>query len=141
MACAQVAKKPNRKACYVNRPADAFGICNSISHLGDVGAKWREKYAVSVAIGDLLFHGGLRGVAEDGCWRSLAVQNRTRDWSGALKMDTATCENHTFRLVSKLLLRQAGETARSAQHAASNFNNRHVEIVCAGADSVNITIF
>jgi len=34
--------------------------------LGDVGAKWRERYSVSVAIGDLLFHGGLLGVAEDG---------------------------------------------------------------------------
>src|SRR6516225_1381106 len=32
VACAQVAKKPNRKACCVNRPAEAFGICNSTPH-------------------------------------------------------------------------------------------------------------
>jgi hypothetical protein len=33
--------------------------------------------------------------------------------------------------VGNLLLRHAGEAARGAQHAAGNFNNRHVEIVCA----------
>jgi len=28
----QVTKKPNRKACYVNYPAEGFGICNSTPH-------------------------------------------------------------------------------------------------------------
>jgi hypothetical protein len=39
------------------------------------------------------------------------------------------------------LLRQAGEAARSAQHAAGDFDNRHVEILCAASAHVNVSVF
>jgi hypothetical protein len=32
------------------------------------------------------------------------------------------------------------ETARSAQHAAGNLDNRHVEIVCAASARVNVSV-
>jgi hypothetical protein len=35
---------------------------------------------------------------------------------------------------------QVGETARSAQHAAGNLDNRHVEIVCAASARVNVSV-
>src|SRR5262249_27795173 len=35
---------------------------------------------------------------------------------------------------------QAGETARSAQHAAGNLDNRHVGIVCAASAHVNVSV-
>jgi putative heme iron utilization protein len=43
--------------------------------------------------------------------------------------------------VCGLLLRQTGETARCAQYAARNFNNRHVEILCAAPIRVNVRVF
>src|SRR5262249_6824317 len=42
--------------------------------------------------------------------------------------------------LGKFLLRQAGEAARSAQHAAGNLDNRHVEIVCAASAHVNVSV-
>jgi hypothetical protein len=41
---------------------------------------------------------------------------------------------------ASLLLRQAGEIARGAQHAASNLDNRHVAIVCAELARVNVSV-
>src|SRR5262245_63047702 len=41
----------------------------------------------------------------------------------------------------ELLLRKAGETARCAQHAAGNLDNRHAEIVCAASARVNVSVF
>src|SRR5262245_66285573 len=40
----------------------------------------------------------------------------------------------------ELLLRKAGETARCAQHAAGNLDNRHAEIVCAALAHVNVSV-
>jgi hypothetical protein len=40
----------------------------------------------------------------------------------------------------ELLLLKAGETARRAQHAANNLDNRHVEIVCAALAHVNVSV-
>src|SRR5215813_4634784 len=42
--------------------------------------------------------------------------------------------------LGKLLLRKAGKTARCAQHAAGNLDNRHVEIVCAALARVNVSV-
>src|SRR5215472_15271747 len=60
---------------------------------------------------------------------------------GKRKLKTAPVRpGAALRSARALLLGKAGETARCAQHAAGNFDNRHVEIVCAASAHVNVSV-
>src|SRR5262249_32177625 len=60
---------------------------------------------------------------------------------GKRKLKTAPVRpGAALRSARALLLGKAGETARCAQHAAGNFDNRHVEIVCAASARVNVSV-